>query len=150
MSYETRIAAAEEVLSLILEAQDNASSEEERKLLEMEEEAANELISTISGDYDDLEEIETIVVTRHMALVEYLIEIDVISKDNFKLLEHVSADEIKGKNVIGVLPHSLSALTNTFTEVPLFLPAELRGQELTLEDVRKHAQPPVTYTVNAV
>jgi hypothetical protein len=50
---------------------------------------------------------------------------------------HAVAEEITGKDVIGVLPHSLSCLCNSFTEVPLRLPPELRGQELTIEDLRK-------------
>ena len=76
-----------------------------------------------------------IVVTRHPCLVDYLKETGLTSHD------------VRGKNVCGVLPHSLSCLTASFTEVPLSLPAELRGVELTLEQIKRYAKPAVTYIV---
>lgn len=88
-----------------------------------------------------------VVITRHAGLVEYLKDIQLID-DTATVISHATADEVAGKNVIGVLPHSLSVHTDTFTEVPLLnLPAEMRGQELTADDVRKYADKPVTYTV---
>ena len=87
-----------------------------------------------------------IVVTRHTALIEYLKEIDLI-KDDVKVISHATPDEVAGQDVIGVLPHSLSCLTNTYTEVPIFVPAELRGQELTIEQIKEYAQAPATYKV---
>lgn len=38
-------------------------------------------------------------------------------------------------------------MTASFTEVPLDLPPELRGKELTLEAMRQYAGDPVTYKV---
>ena len=90
-----------------------------------------------------------IVVTRHPSLVNYLEEMGLTSK-NVQVLTHAGPDDVKGKDVCGVLPHSLSCLTASFTEVPLSLPAELRGVELTLEEIRKYAAPPVTYIVRRV
>ena len=87
-----------------------------------------------------------VIVTRHPGLVDHLREIDLIS-ENVKILSHAGPDDVRGKNVCGVLPHSLSSLTASFTEVPLALPAELRGVELTLQQIRKYAAPPVTYIV---
>jgi len=87
-----------------------------------------------------------LVVTRHSGLVDFLI-LEEIVEAGVEVIAHASPEAIKGKHVCGVLPHSLSCLAESFTEVPLFLPAELRGKELTVEDVRKYAQPPVTYRV---
>jgi len=87
-----------------------------------------------------------IVVTRHPSLVNYLEEMGLTSK-NVQVLTHAGPDDVKGKDVCGVLPHSLSCLTASFTEVPLVLPAELRGTELTLEQIKRYAKPPVTYIV---
>ena len=88
----------------------------------------------------------TVVITRHPALIEYLKEIGLIEGD-VNILPHATPDEVRNKDVIGVLPHSLSCLTNTYTEVPIFVPPELRGQELTLEQIREYAQEPATYKI---
>lgn len=91
-----------------------------------------------------------LVVTRHQSLVEYLLEIGIIAEGEYELVTHASPDNVTGRHVVGVLPHSLSCLTETFTEVPLVLPAELRGKELTIEDMRMYSKPPVTYKVTVV
>ena len=89
-----------------------------------------------------------VVITRHAGLVEYLKDIKLID-DKATAISHATADDVAAQNVIGVLPHSLSVHAQTFTEVPLVnLPAEMRGQELTADDVRKYAGKPVTYTVD--
>lgn len=89
----------------------------------------------------------TIVVTRHEALIEYLLEIGLITKDT-PVISHANPEEIKGKDVIGVLPLSLAVLTNTITEVPLKLTPEDRGRELSLERLKEISDSPRTYTVN--
>jgi len=92
-----------------------------------------------------------LVVTRHQALVEYLEEKEMIA-EGAKVISHVSsADEVRGKKVVGVLPHNLSCLCETFTEIPIALPPELRGKDLSLEDIRKYIDgPPMTYIVEKV
>ena len=87
-----------------------------------------------------------LIVTRHAGLVEYLRESGLCG-DDVTVVAHASPEVVAGRHVCGVLPHSLSCLCESFTEVPLRLPAELRGQELTLEQVRQFAQPAVTYVV---
>ena len=88
-----------------------------------------------------------LVVTRHASLVEYLGVIGLID-DSATVLSHATADDIRGGDVIGVLPHSLSCLTASFTEVPLRIPAEMRGVELTVDNITEYAESPVTYIVN--
>lgn len=88
----------------------------------------------------------TIVVTRHPALVAHLRKIGLIKADA-SVIAHASPDDVRGQHVIGVLPLSLAALAASVTEVPLNLPAELRGQELTEEQVARYAGDPVTYVV---
>ncbi len=89
---------------------------------------------------------ETVVITRHRSLVQYLIEIGLITADTV-VFGHADAAAVRGKHVIGVLPHKLSALALAYTEVPLEFPQELRGAELTLEQVRMYARKPRTYIV---
>lgn len=90
-----------------------------------------------------------LVVTRHPGLVEYLRELG-LATEEVVVVSHATPETVAGKRVCGVLPHNLSCLCESFTEVPLTLPAELRGKELTLEQVRRYAGKPVTYTVRIV
>lgn len=91
----------------------------------------------------------TIVVTRHPALVQFLLEQGLIHA-GVPVISHASPEQVRGRHVIGVLPLSLASLAESVTEVPLSLPPELRGVELTLEQVREYAGRPVTYKVTAV
>ena len=87
-----------------------------------------------------------LVVTRHPNLTAYLKSIGLID-DTAIVIEHASVEDIEGKDVVGVLPHSLSCLTNSFTELPLMIPPELRGQELSIEDLKAYASDPKCYKV---
>lgn len=90
-----------------------------------------------------------LVVTRHPGLVAYLRE-QGMCDDSVEVCAHATPENVAGKRVCGVLPHNLSCLCETFTEVPLNLPAEMRGTELTLEQVRLYARDAVTYRVEVV
>lgn len=90
-----------------------------------------------------------LVVTRHPGLVEYLQEFGLVKSD-VTVISHATPAEVTRKNVCGVLPHSLSCLCETFTEVPLVMPAELRGKELSIEQLREYAHAPVTYKVREI
>lgn len=90
-----------------------------------------------------------VIVTRHPGLIEYLKEIGMADEHTI-VLSHASVADIRGLHVVGVLPHSLSCECAYFTEVPLNLPVELRGVELSLEQVRQYAGRPVTYLVRKV
>lgn len=93
---------------------------------------------------------QTIVVTRHKALVEYLREQGMID-DSCAVINHVTnSEDVIGKDVIGVLPLSLAAKANSVTEIPLRLTPEMRGQELNLETLRKVAGKPVKYKVEVL
>ena len=87
-----------------------------------------------------------VVVTRHPALVQFLVEQGIVDKKT-PTINHATVNDIEGKHVIGVLPMHMAALALTITEVPLNIPAELRGKELSLEQVEKFAGEPVTYSV---
>ena len=87
-----------------------------------------------------------IIVTRHKALVSFLIEKGIASAET-PVLSHVKEEDVRDKHVIGVLPMHLASAAATVTEIPLNIPAELRGKELNLEQVRQFAAEPVTYSV---
>lgn len=88
-----------------------------------------------------------IVVTRHPALVKYLVETGLI-KPGAMVIEHASADQVRGKHVIGVLPLHLAVEAASVTEVPMDLPPDARGRELSIEEVRQYAGAPVRYVVS--
>jgi putative CRISPR-associated protein (TIGR02620 family) len=89
----------------------------------------------------------TIIVTRHPALVAVLAE---DYGHTGPVLAHATADDVRGKAVIGVLPLHLAAEAESVTEVTLNLPPELRGKELSVDEVRKHLVGLSTYRVEKV
>jgi len=88
----------------------------------------------------------TIVVTRHPGLVEYLREVGLIGPEA-EVIAHATADQVRGRRVIGVLPLALAALAQDVTEIPLAMAPADRGVELTCARVRQLAGPAVTYRV---
>ena len=90
------------------------------------------------------------VITRHKALLAYLLDKDIIKEGEYKLIEHADYKDVEGQDVIGVLPLQLASYAKSVTEVPLKLTPEMRGKELTFEEVEKVAQEPVQYIVREV
>ena len=88
------------------------------------------------------------IVTRHKALVQYLLE-QGIGSARTRVIEHATEDDVRGNCVIGVLPLHLAALAVSVVEVPLDVPAHRRGAELTLEEVRSYARPARVYEVRS-
>lgn len=92
---------------------------------------------------------KALVVTRHPALVELLIEWGMVPSGTC-VIEHATAADVRGRDVIGVLPLHLAAEANTVTEIPLALSPHDRGRELDLTRLRKIAGRPVTYIIERV
>ena len=90
------------------------------------------------------------VITRHKALLTYLLDKDIIKEGEYKLIEHADYKDVEGQDVIGVLPLQLASYAKSVTEVPLKLTPEMRGKELTFEEVEKIASEPVQYIVREV
>ena len=91
-----------------------------------------------------------LIVTRHKALVDYLLDKDIIKEGEYSLIEHADYKDVEGQDVIGVLPLQLASYAKSVTEVPLKLTPEMRGKELTFDEVEKVAQEPVQYIVREV
>lgn len=90
------------------------------------------------------------VITRHKALLAYLLDKDIIKEGEYKLIEHADYKDVEGQDVIGVLPLQLASYAKSVTEVPLKLTPEMRGKELTFDEVEKVADEPVQYIVREV
>lgn len=89
---------------------------------------------------------DTIIITRHAALVELLVERGIAASDT-PVIAHATPDDVRNRHVIGVLPLALAALAATVTEIPLALTPDLRGKELDIETLRRIAGEPATYIV---
>jgi len=90
-----------------------------------------------------------VIVTRHQGLVDYIKEIGLVD-ENTMVLSHATVENIKNKIVCGVLPHTLSQHTALYCEIPLNLTLELRGKELSLEQIREFAGKPAWYTIKKI
>lgn len=88
----------------------------------------------------------TVIVTQHDALVSYLQKIGMTNGDE-EIIEHAFQEDIKDRDVIGILPLHLAVLANTVTTVPLNIPPDMRNQELTLEDIEELAGDIQTFKV---
>ena len=90
------------------------------------------------------------VVTRHKALLDYLLEMEYISEKAQIYTGNVSPRIIENKKVIGILPFNMAALTESITLIPLHSSFEERGEELCIERLREIADLPQTYFVRKV
>jgi len=90
---------------------------------------------------------ETVIVTRHAGAVEWLEGICVYGR----VIAHATADDVRGKIVIGALPFHLAALATRVGIIDLpGLTAEQRGRDLTVEEMNAAGAALVFYTVNEV
>ena len=76
-----------------------------------------------------------IVVTRHRGLLEWLQAHHPGLMVGAEVLPHAAAEQIRGKVVIGNLPLALAAEAEVVLAPTYEVPAELRGQELTAEQL---------------
>lgn len=88
-----------------------------------------------------------LIITRHPGYTAYCKSINLID-DATIVIEHATADQLKGRHVItSGLPLHLAALCASLTIVPLDIPLEARGKELSIEEIRKYAGKPQCYRV---
>lgn len=92
---------------------------------------------------------DTVVVTRHAGLVEYLFERGLVDKDTW-VVNHADIEDVRGKDVIGILPLRLAVEASSVTEIPMDIPEHLRGKELGIDQVRQLAGPARRFVVREV
>ena len=73
----------------------------------------------------------TIIVTRHSGLVDWLSQRGITGK----VIASATPDDVRGMHVIGALPLHLAALADKVTTVDYFCPMELRGKDLTAQQL---------------
>jgi len=90
--------------------------------------------------------IEKICVTRHVALYDYLVSECIIPEGTIRL-NRATPDDIRGFHVYGKLPYCLAAHCARYTELELRVPMNMRGRELSLEQIASLVKRPRTYKV---
>jgi putative CRISPR-associated protein (TIGR02620 family) len=90
----------------------------------------------------------TIIVTRHTGLIQWLKSHGIVGD----VISHVEfPDQIRGKDVYGVLPLHLASVCNSVTTVDMpGLPSEKRGVDLTPEEMDSFGAIMHTYIVQEV
>lgn len=87
-----------------------------------------------------------IVVTRHPALVAVLRERGMVP-DGVTVIAHATANDVRGRHVLGVLPLALAAEAASLTEITMDLPPTARGRELTGDEIRQYMTGVTRYIV---
>lgn len=90
-----------------------------------------------------------LVVTRHVNLIKYMKELNLIDEDT-KILTHAKERDVIGKHVLGVLPYWLASRADKYTEIQIRIPGDKRGHELSIEDIRLYSMDPQTYIVKEI
>lgn len=90
--------------------------------------------------------IETLIVTRHAGLVEWLERQGITGE----VKASVTVDDIRGKHVVGALPAHIAQWAAYVTSVDYFCPLEKRGTELTADDLEKYGAKLFDYRVSPV
>lgn len=87
--------------------------------------------------------IDTIIVTRHPGLVEWLNKQGIEGE----VKASVTIDDIRGKHVIGALPAHIAQLAAYVTSVDYFCPFEMRGKDLTANQLDEYGAQLFDYRV---
>lgn len=75
---------------------------------------------------------EFVIVSRHAGFVALLAERGITGK----VVAHATADDVRGRVVIGALPLHLASLTRKVGTLEMNVPANMRGLDLSLEECR--------------
>ncbi len=89
---------------------------------------------------------DTVIVSRHTGAVEWLRRQGITGE----VIAHASADNVRGKHVIGALPLHLASLAAKITTIDMpALPVEWRGRDLTPEEMDIAGATLATYVVRS-
>ena len=77
---------------------------------------------------------DIVIVTRHPAVVEWLSSRGITGR----VVSHASIADVMGKEVYGVLPLRLAAAAKIVHTIDMDVPADMRGKELTIEDMDRY------------
>lgn len=88
-----------------------------------------------------------VIITRHSGLVEWLARKGITGE----VIAQATAEDVRGKDVVGILPLHLAAEANSISTVDMpRLPAEKRGQDLSPEEMDSFGATLTRYKVERV
>ena len=88
----------------------------------------------------------TIIVTRHSGLVDWLAQHGISGT----VIASATPDDVHGKHVIGALPLHLAALADSVTTVDFDCPFDLRGKDLSSDQLDSLGATMNTYKVSKI
>lgn len=88
-----------------------------------------------------------LIITRHTELVEFIKKELRLSGE---VVPHATEEMVKGREVIGVLPLHLAAVARSITSIDLDVAPNLRGKELTYDQIKQAYKGCTTYVVRSV
>ena len=74
-----------------------------------------------------------LIITRHTGLVQWLANQGITGQ----VIASATPDDVKGKDVIGCIPLRLCALAKSVTTVDFDCPMDLRGKDLTPDQLNQ-------------
>ena len=74
-----------------------------------------------------------VIISRHRGAIDWLAQQGITGT----VVAHATKDDVLGKDVVGNLPLDLAALANTVTSILMTVPADMRGKDLTADDMVK-------------
>lgn len=60
-----------------------------------------------------------------------------VGSDDVRIISHATPEDVAGNRVIGILPEELSSLAAEYWKLSMVVPADYRGEELTVEDMER-------------
>ena len=81
---------------------------------------------------------------------QFLLDLGIITPGNYDVVDRATKKMVVDKHVIGNLPLHLAARCHTITSVAMSVPLEMRGRELTLDELREVYRSVHTYRVEEV
>lgn len=81
---------------------------------------------------------KTIIVSRHEALVEYIMKESGLAGPETPVFEHVKINDVIGAHVIGNLPLHLAAEAKVVTTLDINTPPGKRGFELSYAELKEY------------
>jgi len=90
--------------------------------------------------------VRRLICTRHSEFQRLLLDADP-TLVGVPVLEHAGADDVRGAHIFGQVPLHVAVYAAAQTLIPLDLPRELRGVELSIEQLRQYAGAPQTYRI---
>lgn len=79
---------------------------------------------------------KTIIVTRHPGALAWIQKRHPEFQDA-QVIAQAKPDDLAGNRVIGILPVDLAAMCGEYWALNMRIPAEMRGKELTCEDMER-------------